>query len=136
MLQIIESYFVRRLFVGSPTNVLNKLFNSLYNQIENDLSTKSLVDTFSSYSGNRIWPDDNQFQKGIIEAPVYTPNQAGRVKLILKSLNGALTKEQVDPTELTIEHVMPQTLTDEWKAVLGPGAEEQNANGGVTIWVI
>ncbi len=42
-----------------------------------------------------------------------------RTKLILESLESSLTKEKVKPDNLTIEHIMPQTLTKEWKTMLG-----------------
>lgn len=124
---VVESYFVRRLFVGRPTNVLNKLFNSIYNQIgEEDFSEKSLTETLRSYSGNRTWPIDEDFREGIVKHPIYYPTRADRVKLILESIEAILTKERVNPKNLTIEHVMPRTLTNDWIATLGPDAEEQH----------
>ena len=38
---------------------------------------------------------------------------------MLESLEASLSKEQVDPTNLNIEHIMPQSLTKEWKLMLG-----------------
>jgi hypothetical protein len=125
---VVESYFVRRLFVGRPTNVLNKLFNSIYNQIGAEaFCEKSLTETLRSYSGNRTWPGDEDFREGIIKMPVYYPTRSDRVKLILERLEANLTKERVDPKNLTIEHIMPRTLTNDWRDVLGPDAEEQHS---------
>jgi len=126
MILLVESYFVRRLFVGRPTNVLNKTFNTLYRDIDLARPVESLRENLLGYTGNQVWPNDEQFREGIGTLIIYTPSsRADRVKLILESLNAALTKEQVKE-DLTVEHIMPQTLTDEWRAVLGPEAEEQH----------
>lgn len=125
---VVESYFVRRLFVGRPTNALNKVFNNIYHQIGADaFCEKSLTETLRSYSGNRTWPIDEDFREGIIKMPVYYPTRSDRVKLILESLEAILTKERVDPGNLTIEHIMPRTLTNDWKVIIGPDAEEQHS---------
>jgi len=126
MLHVVESYFIRRLFVGRPTNALNKVFNNLYLHIEGDLSRDALARTLISYSGNREWPNDERFREGIIKLLIYNKSQADRIKLVLESLEGALTKEKINPDNLTVEHIMPQTLTEDWRYAMGPDAEEQH----------
>jgi hypothetical protein len=60
----------------------------------------------------------------IVEERIYTDRRNVRIKLILVSLAESLSKEQVNPENLTVEHIMPQTLTSEWKSMLGANAEE------------
>ncbi len=42
-----------------------------------------------------------------------------RAKLLLGTIEASLTKEQVNPKDLTVEHVMPQKLKKEWQEMLG-----------------
>ncbi|HEY9605752.1 MAG TPA: HNH endonuclease family protein, partial [Allocoleopsis sp.] len=42
-----------------------------------------------------------------------------RAKLLLESIEESLTKEQVNPKSLTVEHIAPQKLTREWQQMLG-----------------
>ena len=77
-----------------------------------------------NYSGGQIWPDDEQFYKGILERPIYA-RRADRTKLILESINEKLSKERVT-RDLTVEHIMPQKLSEEWLTDLGEGAKEHS----------
>jgi uncharacterized protein with ParB-like and HNH nuclease domain len=121
MLLVVESYFVRRLFVGIPTNALNRLFNGLYSEIDKgEKIVDSLRSNLSARQRTQLWPSDEQFRDAILQRPIYTDTRTDRVKLLLESLEETLTKEHVDPGNLTIEHIMPQTLTDEWRGMLGP----------------
>ncbi len=121
MLRVVESYFVRRLFVGIPTNALNRLFNGLYAEIGKEGgAVDSLRKNLSARQRTQLWPSDEQFRDAIVGRPVYTDARTDRVKLLLESLEETLTKEHVEPDNLTIEHIMPQTMTDEWRSMLGP----------------
>ncbi len=123
ILAYLESYFVRRWFASIPPNSLGKIFDNLYNEVKqenpNDL-VQGLHDVLISYSGNKLFPKDDVFRKGIIEKAIYKKNETVRVKFILERLEESLyTKEQVITDDLTIEHIMPQSLTSEWKSDLG-----------------
>ena len=123
ILVYLESYFVRRWFAGNSTNILGKVFDNLYQEVK-ETNSENLVTglhtVLSKYTSNKIWPKDDAFRKGIIEKTVYKKNDSLRVKLILERLEKSLnTKELVDTELLTIEHIMPQTLTKEWQQALG-----------------
>jgi uncharacterized protein with ParB-like and HNH nuclease domain len=129
-LQYVESYFVRRLFVGLTTRWMDKIFNNLYQDVEKRLQEQKSSNFVSglrehlrnlpSSSKAQVWPDDNLFRQSIIENPV----SGSRVRLLLESLEEPLTKFQVKTDNLTLEHIMPQTLTDEWRTLLGENAQE------------
>ena len=134
ILAYLESYFVRRWFASIPPNSLGKIFDNLYNEVKqknpNDL-VQGLHDVLISYSGNKLFPKDDAFRKGIIEKAIYKKNETVRVKFILERLEESLyTKEQVITDDLTIEHIMPQRLTSEWKSDLG-----DNCNAIKTKWL-
>lgn len=122
ILLYLESYFVRRLFAGVPTNILGDVFNTLYCEVKNanpsDL-VEGLRKVLKSYDKKKVWPDDDAFHNGVISQNIYSSSLSDRTKLILESLESYLTKEQVKPDNLTVEHIMPQTLNKEWKTMLG-----------------
>lgn len=122
ILRYLESYFVRRLFAGVSTKSLGTVFNNLYREVKQE-NPNNLVDglckVLKKYDKSKVWPDDDAFRKGIIDNNLYTKSLSDRAKLILESLEASLTKEKVDPSGLTVEHIMPQTLTKEWKTMLG-----------------
>ncbi|MCF4968747.1 HNH endonuclease family protein [Nostoc sp. CMAA1605] len=86
----------------------------------------TLRQTLLRLQKTQIWPDDDLLRRSIIEERLYTDRRNDRVKLILESLAENLSKEQVKIDNLTVEHIMPQTLTDEWRAMLGANANEQH----------
>ncbi len=131
-LRYVESYYVRRI-LGDLTSVqMNKVFNGLYKDAKKLREKENLSDFASalreqlrslpSTSKSYFWPDDDEFRRSIIENTVKIDRS--RVKLLLGSLAEPLTKFQVKTDDLTLEHIMPQTLTDEWKTLLGANAEE------------
>jgi uncharacterized protein with ParB-like and HNH nuclease domain len=132
ILAILESYFIRRFFTDRSTRVLGKVFDSLYKKIysrdDGDIEHK-LIKVLREMSGNEIFPSDEEFKEGLINKAIYKSNDIDRVKLILETLEDDLkpqTKEKIkiDNTNLTIEHIMPQTLGMEWTKCLGTDAEE------------
>ena len=120
----LESYFVRRLFAEIPTNILGKLFDKLYEEVSKE-NPQNLVDglhkVLKKYDKNKSWPEDDRFRKGIITKTLYRKGSNDRVKLLLERLEEFENKEQVNPENLSIEHIMPQKIdkSTEWKKILG-----------------
>lgn len=78
-----------------------------------------LVQSLMRFLSGYGWPDDDRFRKTILEFPLYQ-REGKKCHLILEELEKAFgRKELVDLNTTTIEHIMPQTLTDEWTAMLG-----------------
>lgn len=124
ILHYLESYFVRRWVVGIPTRTLGTVFNNLYSQVKqknsNDL-VSGLRDVLKSFDKTQVWPDDELFCQHITKEPLYDKSSTAneRVKFLLESVEASLSKEQVAPENLTIEHIMPQKLNNEWRSMLG-----------------
>jgi uncharacterized protein with ParB-like and HNH nuclease domain len=122
ILRYLESYFVRRLFAGVSTKSLGTVFNNLFKEVQKEKSddlVEGLCKVLKSYEKSQIWPDNDSFRQGIISESVYSNRLSNRTKLILESLETSLSKEKVSPENLNIEHIMPQTLTSQWKGILG-----------------
>ena len=76
---------------------------------------------------SRRWPRDDDFREAVRQLPLYTDGRAEQRRLILETIEQSYgSKEPVDLSALSIEHVMPQTLTAEWAAALGESAEERH----------
>ena len=119
-LQVIETYIVRRAVCGIPTNVLNKYFPTIYNSLDQTNVVHSLKNKLKSGTGARRMPDDDEFKQCLQERKLF----GSRIlQYLLEELERYNNKEVVDFEELQIEHIMPQTLTDEWKKELGSGWE-------------
>jgi uncharacterized protein with ParB-like and HNH nuclease domain len=124
ILRYLESYFVRRWVVGIPTRTLGTVFNNLYNQVKqknsNDL-VSGLRDVLKNFDKTQVWPDDESFCQHITKEPLHDKSSTAneRVKFLLESVEASLSKEQVAPENLTIEHIMPQKLNNEWRSMLG-----------------
>lgn len=127
ILRLIESFLVRRFFAGIRTTQLNRLFMRLAQQLPKDRDIVEATKTALSEPGRR-WPRDEQFRERILQFPLYTEGRYEQRRLILETLEESYgSKESVDPNKLNIEHVMPQTLTEEWKEALGEYAAEIHA---------
>jgi uncharacterized protein with ParB-like and HNH nuclease domain len=132
ILSILESYFVRRFFTENSTRVLGKLFDGLYKEVLSK-DPNNIVDSLKlvlkEYTTSKIFPIDDDFKVAITSTKIYKSANIDRVKFILEKLEDYVvskTKEEVtvNSSGLTIEHIMPQTLSSEWKQGLG---DEYNA---------
>ena len=126
VLGIIESFLVRRLFAGVPTNQLNRLFTRLAHQLPPG-DIVAATRTALSEPGRR-WPHDEGFRHGIHTYPLYTDSRAEQRRVILERFELSYGhKEAPKLAGLTVEHVMPQDLTDAWRKALGADADEAHA---------
>lgn len=129
ILDTLENFIVRRFVCGIPTYGLNKIFAPLYEQATRAGGGDLAFGTKKALSTNsRAYPKDEDFRSRLGSARLYGGgDRREKTKLILERLEAAFGhKESVDPANLTIEHVMPQTLSDDWRAHLGPSAEEDH----------
>lgn len=108
----LESYFVRRIVVGRATAGLNRsLLQAVGAVADSDAVDVALRDYLSR--GRRHFATDTQVRQSVGVVPFYWQGRAAQKKLILQWLEESYrSKEVVDPTSLTIEHVLPQALTD------------------------
>ncbi len=80
---------------------------------------------FGSLTGNQKFPNDFEFKDSFITKELYGRNKTKKKKTryFLERLENFNTKEPVNTQECTTEHIMPQTLTKEWKRDLGENFE-------------
>lgn len=118
ILDALESFLVRRFVCNVPTHGLNKIFPSLYTQAK---SHSSIIDGVKKILARKNCPSDAEFRDRISSGKLYgSGDRISKTKLILGKLESSYNhRESPNIDKLTIEHVLPQTLTDEWKAELG-----------------
>lgn len=116
-LKYIESFVVRRAICGIPSNILNQLFLYLAKNFPKEKQVDWLANALRSFNGTRRFPSDSEFFLAIENQAQYG---RGSTKFILCRLEESFEhKEVVNLSTTTIEHIMPQTLTEEWKNELG-----------------
>ena len=121
-LGLVESFVVRRAVCGVPANPLNKLFIQLAKNFPDADHTQWLLRSLSLPDGNRRFPKDAEFASAFITQPQYG---RGSTRFILCRLEKSFNhKETVDLSTATIEHVLPQTLNQEWENELSSEPEK------------
>lgn len=124
--KILENYILRRFVCNVQTRGLNRIFAMLYTDIIKQINLESVnfVDTLKRVLQRQKYPQDYQFKEDLMTVELYGTNRTDKGKLILESLEEYFAhKEQVSFDNLSIEHIMPQTLNDKWKNHLGDDSE-------------
>ena len=120
--KVIEAYVVRRAVCNKPANALNKIFAGLHDEIINIKNfnygkfSNFFVSVLLSKKGSGIFPSDDEFRSEFCSRDAYNLKN---IRYILLSLENNNNNERVDGAILTIEHVMPQVLSNTWKVKLG-----------------
>ncbi len=122
ILQIVENFILRRFICNVQTRGLNKIFALLYSQVTKatDLDSGSFVERLKLKLQDQSYPKDSEFRARLVDVKLYGANKSKKCKLILESIEEFYGhKEKVDFEKLSIEHIMPQNLKEEWKKSLG-----------------
>ncbi|GAA9051350.1 DUF262 and DUF1524 domain-containing protein [Helicobacter pylori] len=121
IIALIESYICRRAVCGLGTNSLNKVFPSFTKHIQKDEYFKSLEAHFGSLTEKQRFPNNDEFKKLFITIDFYNFQKK---EYFFERLENFERKERVSTHEYTKEHIMPQTLTEEWEKDLGENFQE------------
>lgn len=117
IIYLTESYICRRTVCGLGTNGLNKIFASFTKKINKDQYLESIKAHFLSLETTKgKFPKDSEFKNLFITIDFYNLKEK---KYFFERLEKFDTEEPVNTKECTIEHIMPQTLTEEWERDLG-----------------
>lgn len=118
---MIESYIFRRAVCGLGTNSLNKVFPSFTKHIQKDEYFKSLKAHFGYLTEKQRFPNNDEFKDCFITINFY---KFKKREYFFERLENFDRKEPVNTKGLTVEHIMPQTLEEEWKKDLGENFQE------------
>ena len=115
----LESFFVRRLVIGRATANLNRILSTLVTEIDQSKPVDEEIRASLS-AGRKYYASDDEVAGAVSAVPFYLNGRANQRKLVLLWLEESYgSKEPVLPDKLTIEHVLPQTATPDWRAELG-----------------
>lgn len=122
VMDVLENFMLRRSICAVPTNQLNKIFPSLHAQASKEVS---LVEGVKNNLWTKNYPRDAEFRERFVASRMYAAGgRASRTKLILERLEMSLGNKEIVPFDnLSVEHVMPQTLTPWWQHHLGTDYE-------------
>ena len=142
VIDLVENYLARRIVCNMPGNALTQVFCALHKDVLKSIEEYSSanVELGNSYSdiltyhimrrdGNYQLPRDMQFVESIRTRDAYhmlKPFQIFLFERLENSVHGEYNDVATDmkKKDATIEHIMPQTLNGDWKAMLGDNFEE------------
>ena len=142
VIDLVENYLARRIVCNMPGNALTQVFCALHKDVLKSIEEYSSanVKLENSYSdilayhimrrdGNYQLPKDTQFVESIKTRDAYhmlKPFQIFLFERLENSVHGEYNDVATDmkKKDATIEHIMPQTLNGDWKAMLGDNFEE------------
>ena len=142
VIDLVENYLARRIVCNMPGNALTQVFCALHKDVlkSTEEYSSANVELGNSYSdiltyhimrrdGNYQLPRDMQFVESIKTRDAYhmlKPFQIFLFERLENSVHGEYNDVATDmkKKDATIEHIMPQTLNGDWKAMLGDNFEE------------
>ena len=109
ILNLVESYIFRRKICGVPTNSLNKTFAKLGD-----------INELLDYESYKRFPTDDEFKESL-KKDIYGLDVD---RYMLNKIENYYSKIEKNVESSSIEHIIPKTITDEWKKELGENWEE------------
>ncbi|MFP6350727.1 DUF262 domain-containing protein [Helicobacter pylori] len=116
IIYLTESYICRRAVCGLGTNSLNKVFSFVTKKINKDQYLESIKVHFGYLTEKQRFPNNDEFKEHFITIDFY---HFQKREYFLERLENFKRKERVYAHEYTTEHIMPQTLEEEWERDLG-----------------
>lgn len=133
VVEVLDTYFARRIFCRVPTMGLNKLFATLYRELTRKREdgvdfSDVLVHTLLNRTRSSYFPRDEDVAEALATVPLFNIPKKYRMYTFhcLENIDSRDVTDVVsgiESGELSIEHIMPQTLTKQWKEELGPDWE-------------
>lgn len=114
-LNSLRGFILRRYVCGYGSRAYGRWFSAAVKELSN--GHLALL----RYLSDKGWPDDAEFSETLLTFNLY---QSSYGHLVIASIEDSMGNGiPVDPKKVALEHVMPQSLTDSWKSMLGPDPE-------------
>ena len=122
---LIESYLLRRAVLGLQTRNYWSVFARIAHDLGPEASFESLQVALARLRGNYRFPNDEEFKRGLLEHDLYGLRVC---KHMLDRLENAGYQEPSPVQDFSIEHIMPQEITDvpQWQEMLGETWAEEH----------
>lgn len=129
-LRVLCSFIVRRAFSDGQTNINNIIKTTLlreFDEAEQPFDKWLEMCLISQKGKSNRWPDDDAFRAGIKATKKQRP-APGHAKLLLGAIERKIGGKEAGNIETaTIEHILPQTLSEDWRSDLGKDADDIHA---------
>ena len=131
ILKLITVYLIRRSICNIPTNSLNGLFAYLYSRVFRISANKtkyyeSINKFMFAQKTKDAVPDDASLRFSLVHGNSY--QNVSLCKLLLRDIENGDTKERLSVKNLTIEHIMPRTLSRSWRQFISDKDHEKYVN--------
>lgn len=118
----LESYLLRRSVVGWSTKAYNRVFLTLVKNLRKqapEAVPEAVEESLGALAGETsAWPTDEQFGKAWMNGSAYRELNRAKLTHILARLSATYqtnkTEELAIDSELTVEHIMPQSWRADW----------------------
>lgn len=119
LLRLIQSYVWRRFIVGLPTNALNKIFMTLYSEVDTEEYYDSIAKALVKKKGSAKYPTDEDLKTALKDKDLYNTQPKNR-NYLFEMLENYNNREFVNTgnEQITIEHIFPKTPSDDWSTDL------------------
>ena len=121
VLSLLDSYLLRSYVCGTVKGG-NKVLPKLISGIDPARYVDSIEEALMGMPATARYPRDAMFRDHLERFPLYMSRAI--CKYVLVRLEEKSGRGRLDPDSLEIEHIMPQTLTMEWKEDLGERWED------------
>lgn len=115
VLKLIQSYTWRRFVVGLPTNSLNKIFMTLYSEVDTEDYYESVAIALLKKRGRGKFPTNEELRTALKDRDLYN-TQAKNKNYMFEMLENFNNREYVNTSieDITIEHIFPQNSSEQW----------------------
>ena len=119
ILKLIQSYAWRRFIVGLPTNALNKIFMSLYAEVDTEEYYDSIAKVLLKKRGSAKFPTNEDLKTALNDKDLYNTQPKNR-NYMFEMLENFNNREYVNTNneQITIEHIFPRNPNENWSADL------------------
>jgi uncharacterized protein with ParB-like and HNH nuclease domain len=119
ILKLIQSYAWRRFIVGLPTNALNKIFMSLYAEVDTEEYYDSIAKVLLKKKGSAKFPTNEDLKTALKDKDLYNTQPKNR-NYLFEMLENYNNREYVNTNNelITIEHIFPRNPNDDWSSSL------------------
>ncbi|HCU07162.1 MAG TPA: DUF4268 domain-containing protein, partial [Holosporales bacterium] len=115
ILRLIQSYTWRRFIVGLPTSALNKIFMTLYAEVDAEDYYNSIALALVKKKGSAKFPSNEDLKTALKDKDLYNTQSKNR-NYLFEMLENYNNREYVNTNNehITIEHIFPRNPNDDW----------------------
>lgn len=115
ILKLIQSYTWRRFIVGLPTSALNKIFMTLYAEVDTEEYYDSIAKALLKKKGSAKFPSNEDVKTALKDKDLYNTQPKNR-NYLFELLENYNNREYVNTSNeaITIEHIFPRNPNEKW----------------------